>query len=75
MDVHCDNKIHAWHVQGLILVKNSMLQKQKEGQTTRVHGLVEISLPLLSRSLDAIQTSEVREEPSHISFRWTKRWR
>jgi hypothetical protein len=73
MDVHSDNKDPSWHVQRLILVKNSMLQKQKESQTTCMHGLVEISLFELSRSLDAIQTYEVREEPSHISFRWTER--
>ena len=73
MDVHCDNKIPAWHVQGLILVKNSMFKEQKEGQTTGVHGLVEISLFELSGSLDAIQTSEIREETCHLFPGWTER--
>jgi hypothetical protein len=73
MDVHSDNKIPSWHVQGLILVKDSVFKEQKEGQTTCVHGLAEISLPLLSRSLDAIQTSEIREETCHLFPGWTER--
>ena len=40
-----------------------------------MHGLVEISLFELSGSLDAIQTSEIREETCHLFPGWTERWR